>query len=112
MTPFEAGIHWLLALVSGPVITTLLTLSIAFVALGMLFGHVSFRRAGQVVLGSFILVGSAEIAQSLIELIPRENEQLIVPERHAPARILPDAPLAPARDGNPFDPYAGSPHQG
>ena len=107
MTSIELSMEWLLALLTGPLVTILLTLAIAFVAFAMLMGEISFRRAGLVVVGSFLLVGSAELAQSLSDFMPRDHVAIIVPPPAQQARQLPEPVIEPPRTGNPFDPYSG-----
>ncbi|MEP3049866.1 MAG: TrbC/VirB2 family protein [Erythrobacter sp.] len=103
----ETAVQWLLALLSGSLVTYLLGLAIGIAAIGMLFGHISARRTGQIVLGSFILVGAGEIAQALILVAP-QPPLAVVFENHEQPRVLPPAPPpTPSQAGNPFDPYSG-----
>lgn len=107
MTSIETAILWLLTLVSGTFATTIMVLAIAFAAYAMLLGHVSIGRLGQIVLGCFILVGSAEIGGAITDLVPRGDVVLTLPEQYEPRALPEPPPPPPARRGNPFDPYAG-----
>lgn len=108
MTAIEAAAEWVLSLLGGSLVTMLMTLAVAAIGFGMLSGRVSARRGAEVVLGCFILVGSAEIARSIVSFAH---------EGRAPAPVVdpippqldarPPLPPAPQAAGDPFDPYAG-----
>lgn len=108
MSAIEAATGWILSLLSGSLVTMLMTLAVAAFGFGMLSGRVSARRGAEVVLGCFILVGSAQIARSMVGFAQEGQAPAPVV---APSQPQLDArpPLAPAPTaaGDPFDPYAG-----
>ncbi|MEM8724841.1 MAG: TrbC/VirB2 family protein [Pseudomonadota bacterium] len=110
MTAIAASIEWLVALVTGPLVTGLLTLAVAIVGFRLLSGRSSLRQGAFVLIGSFILIGSSYIAQSLVNVVPREVAVPAPPPPSAePPRDLPEPPPAPPSErGNPFDPYSGN----
>ena len=109
MTSIAASFDWLLALVSGPFVTFILTIAVALIGYLMLLGQFPVRRAAFAILGAFILIGSGQIAQSLFVAIPQTQPLPPALEfQELPERELGNAPPpAPSRRGNPFDPYSG-----
>ena len=108
MGVIESATAWILGLLSGSLVTLLLTIAVAGFGLSMLSGTVSTRRGIELVLGCFVLVGSAQIARSLVEVAQagQAPAPAIAPMvAEIPAR--PDLPPAPVSAGDPFDPYAG-----
>ncbi|MCL4672956.1 MAG: hypothetical protein KJZ64_08460 [Sphingomonadaceae bacterium] len=108
MSAIEAAVAWMLALLSGSLMTMLLTIAVAAFGFTLLTGRVSARRGIELILGCFILVGSVEIARSLVDFAQTEQAPgpaiaPQAPETHA----LPPLPPAPVAAGDPFDPYAG-----
>jgi len=110
VTSIEAALAWFVSLTTGPLATIILTIAVAIIGFLMLAGQLPIRRGGLVILGGFILLGSGQIAQSLVTAMPSTNPPLIVSSvPPTPERVLEDPPAPPEpRRGNPFDPYAGS----
>lgn len=113
MTPLEGSANWLIGLTTGQIAIVLANLAVAIFGLGMLSGRLEIRKGFYVIVGCFLLLGSATIASTLVGALPA-NENL--PYREAPYESLPStrAPLdfeTPSRPvtrrGNPFDPYSG-----
>lgn len=97
---------------SSSVATIIMSIAVAFFGISMLAGHLSARRGLLLVLGCFILTGSAQIAGSLMGSISRQKAIPALPQ-HGPIEIMELPPLGPEPaplppNGNPFDPYAGT----
>ncbi|MBV7265136.1 TrbC/VirB2 family protein [Erythrobacter ani] len=108
MTSLESALGWIVGVVTGPLVTAFLTLGIAFAAFRMLNGEISFKRAGLVVAGSFLLIASGEIAQSFMEFVPRGEAALPAPAQAIEHSPLPERNVETNQNSNPFDPYSGT----
>ncbi len=97
-------------LITGPLVSGLLTLAVAIIGFRLLFGRKSIRQGAFVLVGGFILIGSAHIAQSLVDAVPRASAVPASADTAGRLRELPGTKPAPParRRGNPFDPYAGN----
>lgn len=111
--PSAAG--WIEGLMSGPLALTVATLAIGLFGLTMLSGRISVKAAARVVLGCFILLGSAALARGLMGLLHDDHGPVIV---ESPAVLAvspsPQGIQIPLTSGvtpntNPFDPYASQP---
>lgn len=101
-SPITAAMDWLLALLSGSIITSLCVIAIAGLGLLMLNGQVPLREAARVILGCFILLGAPVIAQGLMgfgQNAPRSPEPAVTQPATPPRLDLPPAN---------YDPYAGA----
>lgn len=111
MTSIEAASSWLITLLSGPLVTVLAAIAVAAVGYEMLSGRMAIRRGGMVIIGCFTLLGSAEIAGSIMDFGNRGTFAAIstYPTPIATGNLPPLGPEPPVRasTGNPFDPYAG-----
>lgn len=112
MTAFEAAAHWFAAVLTGPLMTSLLIVAVAVFGLGLLFGRFSLRRGLEVVIGCFVLAGAAEISGSMVDRAPGgaalpelPPSSVMVVEQALPPLGPEPSPKPPS--GNPFDPYAG-----
>jgi type IV secretion system protein VirB2 len=111
MSVTTAATDWVVGLVTGPILTTLLLIAIALLAFTMLSGRLPLRRGSLVILGCFILTGAAEISRSMMEFVPNTPIPAL-PSGPAPIKVqeLPALGPKPERTpstGNPFDPYPG-----
>jgi type IV secretory pathway VirB2 component (pilin) len=99
-----AAVHWLQGTLLGTVATTVAVIAVASVGLMMLSGRVSFRRAGEVIVGCFIVFGASTIAAGLQSAAGGSAEAVPVvppmPTVRAPVP-LPGTPVL-------IDPYAGA----
>jgi type IV secretion system protein VirB2 len=107
-----AAAEWVMSAMSGPAVTAIMTIAVAVFAVSMLAGRLSIRQGLRLVLGCFILTGSAEIAQSVTGWVS-ESEFDTGTSPTAPVEASTLAPLGPkphtqTQSGNPFDPYAGA----
>ncbi|MFL0357583.1 TrbC/VirB2 family protein [Erythrobacter sp. GH1-10] len=115
MSSIALAIEWLGSLVAGPAATTILGLAVALVGFELLTGRIAIRRGFCVVMGAFVLIGSAGIAQTLISLHPQQLSPAAPPDKQlsgydaSPRDSLEEAGQIPpqVQRGNPFDPYAG-----
>lgn len=99
--PLVAAVDWAADLLTGSLGTSIAILGIAGVGLGLLYGHVSARRAMTVIAGCFILFGAQSIARGLVRY---SVESRVQPSLSRPVLVaVPSAPPPP-----PFDPYAGA----
>lgn len=100
------AVEWVQAVLLGPVALSIAVIAVAFVGFAMLSGRTNVRRGATIILGCFIVFGSASIAQGLRGLAdsgsPRTTYRAAAPDP-IPA-LEPPAP-APAVVS---DPYAGA----
>lgn len=103
------ALDWLRGTLLGALGTSVAVLTVASVGFLMVTGRVDVRRAGQVILGCFILFGASTIASGILAVLQGKGNGIEPPMPvSAP---LPDYPVAPpATQGSPsvFDPYAGA----
>ena len=111
MSAIGAATNWFMALLAGPIVTTLLIIAVAAFGFSLLFGRLSLRRGFEIVIGCFVLIGAADISQAMLGNVDSKTLPALPA---APASIDESAlpPLGPdpvpaPRSGNPFDPYAG-----
>jgi type IV secretion system protein VirB2 len=106
-----AAAEWVMSAASGPAVTAIMTIAVAAFAVSMLFGRLAIRQGFRLVLGCFVLAGSAEIAVSLTGAMARTGvaEALPDPAVFKAASLPPLGPdVAPSPPtGDPFDPYSG-----
>jgi type IV secretion system protein VirB2 len=98
---------WLQGTMLGSVATIIAVLAVAAVGAGLFTGRLNARRGLTVVMGCFVLFGSAVIANALMGLIDNSpSESTLI----AAEPMLPPSPLpAPTRsEPSPYDPYAGA----
>ena len=109
----EAAARWVIELLSGQLVMAIAVIAVAFLGYEMLSGRISFRRALRVVLGCFILLGSATIAQEIVGAGRGTIGETVrvVPSLSAPAPAPAYPPANPPTrtSGNPFDPYSSNP---
>ncbi|QSB44338.1 TrbC/VirB2 family protein [Tsuneonella flava] len=100
--PIATAIDWLLALLSGSIITSLCVIAIAGLGLLILNGRMPLRAAVRVVVGCFVLLGAPVIAHGLISF----GQDVPIPREPAIAQPIasPRPDLPPAN----YDPYAGA----
>ena len=110
-----AASDWLLDLLQGQAVTAIAVLAVAFLGFEMLSGRISLKNALRVVLGCFILLGSATIAQGFMDAGrgalggPVQVAPYVSPPAPASVPVYPTANAPPRTSGNPFDPYASTP---
>ena len=112
MPAISSAVEWIAASVTSSVATMILSIAVACFGMSMLAGHLSARRGLFLVLGCFILTGSAQIAGSMMGSIARQEAIPALPQ-NGPIEIVELPPLGPEPAplppvGNPFDPYAGT----
>jgi type IV secretory pathway VirB2 component (pilin) len=104
-----AAVQWLQGTLLGTVATTVAVICVAAVGLMMLSGRLSFRRAGVVILGCFIVFGASAIAAGIHSVVGLADPGAGAPAYAAPP---PPPPLPPAPAQPPpvpqADPYAGA----
>lgn len=104
---FEAAILWLQSTLLGTVATAVAVISVASVGLLLFSGRIDVRRAGQVILGCFILFGASTIAAGLTTILSGAGgTSEATPSAAAPSYAPP--PVQSARPASPYDPYAGA----
>ena len=102
-----AAMSWLQGATVNTLAQTIAIVTIAAVGFRMLNGRLEVRRAVQVVLGCFLLFGSASIANGLRESIVGQNLDIapvVAPIPPPPLGSLPQSTPIPV----PYDPYAGA----
>lgn len=109
VTSIASSVEWLVTLVTGTLATGLMTLAVAIIGYRMLAGQSSIRQGAYALIGSFVLIGSAYMARSLVEVLPRVEAAPPPPAPVEAPRDLPEVvPDPPRQRGNPFDPYSGN----
>lgn len=101
-----AAVQWLQGTLLGTVATTVAVIAVASVGLMMLSGRISFRRAGEVIVGCFIVFGASTIAAGLQSATGSDSTADAVPVPPVLPTVRPSA-RAPAQ-GVLIDPYAGA----
>jgi len=99
------AMRWIEQVLLGSIATAVAVLCIAAVGLMMLTGRLEIRRGLIVVLGCFVLFGSATIARGFRDAFggPEYSEEIAGSVGPAPAAIPPPA-VRPVSE----DPYAGA----
>lgn len=96
---------WLQGTMLGSVATIIAVLAVAAVGAGLFTGRLNARRGLTVVMGCFVLFGSAAIANALMALIDgAPSEAILIAAEPAPSPL----PALPKSEPSPYDPYAGA----
>ena len=105
----EAAALWVQGLLMAQVGTSIAVLAVAIAGMNMLWGRVSVREGGRILLGCFVLFGAPAIARGLMSNIESRPPSIsvIMPQPLAATSPMPASPVLPATV-NPFDPYAGA----
>jgi len=90
-SPADA-IALVLALLTGPLATAIATIAVAGVGLGLLGGHLAWRRAARVALGCALVFGAGGVAGGLLGLTPAAG----TPDMAVEASTPPPPPAPPA----------------
>jgi len=103
-----AAVQWLQGALLGTVATTVAVICVAAIGLMMLTGRVSFRRAGTVVVGCFIVFGATGIAAGIHSIVGLDGAAPVIePAYYAVPAALPPPPPPLPPSAQP-DPYAGA----
>lgn len=103
-----AAVQWLQGVLLGTVATSVAVICVAAIGLMMLTGRVSFRRAGVVVVGCFVVFGAAGIAAGIHTIAGLGGAApLVEPAFYVPPPAAPQPPPPPPPAVQP-DPYAGA----
>jgi len=104
---FAAAIEWLDGVLLGSVATAIAVIAVASIGFLLLSGRIDLKRAGQVVLGCFILFGASTIAAGLMAEFNGSAPVAVPPPSLPPPPTVPVvAKAAPASSA--YDPYAGA----
>ena len=99
---FGASLDWVTSLLSGNVAVILCVLAVAFIGLTMLGGQFPIRRAAQVILGCFILLGAPIIATGFSGTWIRDRGNSLPVTNSEPQVVYEREELPPAT----YNPYA------
>jgi len=102
-SPLVSAASWIEATLLGTIATIIAVLCVAWVGLLMFAGRIDVRRGLTVVLGCFILFGSASIVAGLRGAADSPATPVQV---EAPPPLPPPPP--PPANVIPYDPYAGA----
>lgn len=116
LNSFDAAIGWISNLLSGSLATALLIIAVAMIGYSLLLGHLSARKGITLSLGILFVLGSSQLARSLVGSIPHYHSSPPLTsayERPPPLRLEEEIPeergaLVGVQAGNPFDPYRGA----
>ena len=103
-----AAVQWLQGALLGTVATSVAVICVAAIGLMMLTGRVSFRRAGVVVIGCFIVFGAAGIAAGIHSIAGLGGAGPVVEPAYYAAPPAPPQPPPPPPPAAQPDPYAGA----
>ena len=102
-----SALHWIEGTILGSVATAVAVIAVASIGFLMLTGRIELRRAAQVILGCFIVLGASSIAAGLRTAGSAAGTgpsvEDVMTETQLPS--LPAYPDSPARQ---YDPYAGA----
>lgn len=101
----NGAIQWAVHVLTGTIGTSIAIVAVAGIGLMLLSGRVPVRRAIGIILGCFILFGSATIATALVDV--SQGDPMVAAVDSAPVAILPSPP-SPQKPAAPYDPYAGA----
>ena len=103
--PLVVGVQWLQAAMLGTVATVIAVIAVAGVGALMLTGRLDWRRGATIVLGCFVLFGSARIAIGITGAPNGTNVEYTSPSPNE-TPVVKRVPVQPSSPG--FDPYAGA----
>jgi type IV secretory pathway VirB2 component (pilin) len=96
---------WLQGTMLGSVATIVAVLAVAAVGVGLFAGRLNIRRGLTVVMGCFVLFGSAVIAHALMALVDTPaSDRILVAAEAVPSPLS----ALPKSEPIPYDPYAGA----
>lgn len=101
VSPVNGATDWITGTVFGSVAVTLCVIAVAVLGMMILTGRLPVRRALEVVIGCFVLLGAPLIAGALVSIAQGSAGALPPPTPPAPPAR---AELPPAD----YDPYAGA----
>ena len=99
---FAGAIEWIATALTGSAATVIAILAVAALGALLIAGRLPTRRAGEVVIGCFVLFSARVIAGALLGPV----QQIAPPLSQAAAAPLPYVPTMPKPI--PYDPYAGA----
>jgi type IV secretory pathway VirB2 component (pilin) len=102
-----AAVQWVEGTLLGTIATTVAIIAVASVGLMMLSGRISFRRAGTVILGCFVLFGASSIAAG-IQAVATGVGGAPAPPVFASIPTPPPPVAPPSEWPTNIDPYAGA----
>jgi type IV secretory pathway VirB2 component (pilin) len=100
-----SAVGWLQGVLLGNVAIAVATIAVASIGFLMLTGRIDLRRAGQVIIGCFILFGASSIARGIVSAA---NGSGVIVTETAQAYYPPAPPSYPQVEPKPYDPYAGA----
>lgn len=106
LNAFAASVTWIQAILTGSIATAIGVIAIASIGLLMLSGRVDLRRGARVILGCFVVYGSAVLASGLLGAA-RVDPQTRAEKPPYTSVAVPEQLLSPAQLP-PSDPYAGA----
>ena len=93
-----------MALLDGPLVTTLCVIAVALVGFAALSGRLPVRMGMRAVLGCFVLLGAPAIASALMWQGREASPQVVY---EAPSTIAAE-PARPELPPSVYDPYSGA----
>lgn len=106
LNAFAASATWIQTVLTGSIATAIGVIAIASIGLLMLYGRVELRRGGRVILGCFIVFGSAALAEGLMGAARVDIQTRAQKPPYTTAVISEQTVLAPQPPAS--DPYAGA----
>lgn len=109
-SPFLSASKWIEGTLLGPLATSVAVIAVATLGLMLLTGHASIRRGVTVIVGCFLLFGSAAIADGIRLALGMGAGEPVTPAETSggPSPLEVVATPAPLPTQAPYDPYAGA----
>jgi type IV secretory pathway VirB2 component (pilin) len=109
-SPFLSASKWIEETLLGSLATSVAVIAVATLGFMLLTGRASIRRGGTVIVGCFLLFGSAAIANGIRLALGMGADERVVPEEISggPSPLEVVAAPAPLPTQAPYDPYAGA----
>lgn len=106
LNAFAASVTWIQAILTGSIATAIGVIAIASIGLLMLSGRLDLRGGGRVILGCFVVYGSAVLAGGLLGATRLDPQTRAAKPPYTPVAV-PEQLLSPAQRPT-SDPYAGA----
>ena len=109
-TSAQALVHagrWVEQALLGTTAAVVATLAVSVVGLLLLQGRLPLRRGASVLIGCFVLFGSATIATGIMNIVGEGSDEMPYSVTGTVAASLPVTAATPPAQPQVYDPYAG-----
>jgi len=102
-----AATQWVEETMTGSLAVSVAVIAVAATGLAMFSGRLDLRKAATVIMGCFVLFGSAGVAKGLLNLATGQAP-ILADEQGSPEPMKRSPPLSGSTAPQQFDPYAGA----